>query len=495
VLRDPVTEDQARFLGLARRSATALLAVINDILDLSKLESGKLTLAREGFDIAGVTYETCRTLAAQAGAKQLRFSVWVGDVPPLVVGDGQRYRQVLTNLLSNAFKFTDEGEVAVSLEPAAGNPDQLVLSVRDTGVGIPADKLQRIFSPFEQADDTVSRRYGGTGLGLAICELICRAMSGRIEVESSPLAGSTFSVWLPLVAQHSPAPNPRLNRLRGNAIVLSLHRDGWFSPVARKLTQVGLAVRSCSGAQEALALLEQRGRAPTDMIVIDPPRGTSGVAVGAVLRVLNNALPQACVRVVLVDADEHGHELLVQAREYRWQTLIRPLDPADLVELSLTRRDSDEPLADAAGPSRFALQTPVLRNGMTPRVLVAEDNPINALIIEQQLKQLGAVPTLVDSGTDAVRLRREQHFDLAFMDMHMPEMGGVEATQQIRSWESTAERQALPIYALTANILPEDRDRCLAAGMNGFMTKPVQLEELRAVLEQREQPAAQRAGR
>jgi PAS domain S-box-containing protein len=495
VLRDPVTEDQARFLGLARRSATALLAVINDILDLSKLESGKLTLASEGFDIAGVTYETCRTLAAQAGSKQLRFSVWVGDVPPLVLGDGQRYRQVLTNLLSNAFKFTDEGEVAVSLEPAAGCPSQLVLSVRDTGVGIPADKLQRIFSPFEQADDTVSRRYGGTGLGLAICELICRAMGGRIEVESSPLSGSTFSVWLPLVAQHSPAPNPRLNRLRGNAIVLSLHSDGWYSPVAKKLTQIGLAVRSCSGAQEALALLEQRGRTETDMIVIDSPRGTTGMAVGAVLRALNNALSPSSVRVVLVDADEHGHELLMQAREHQWATLIRPLDPADLVELSLKRRDSDNPPPTAAAPLRAVRQAPVMRNDRTLRVLVAEDNPINALIIEQQLKQLGALPTLVDSGTDAVKLRCDQHFELAFMDMHMPEMGGVEATQQIRRWEAATGRDALPIYALTANILPEDRDRCLAAGMNGFMTKPVQLEELRAVLEQREQPTAQHSGR
>jgi PAS domain S-box-containing protein len=482
VLRDPVTEDQARFLGLARRSATALLAVINDILDLSKLESGKLTLAREPFDIAGVTYETCRTLAAQAGAKQLRFSVWVDDLPARVIGDAQRYRQVLTNLLSNAFKFTDEGEVVVSVEPIAGVDGQYLLSVRDTGIGIPADKLQRIFSPFEQADDTVSRRYGGTGLGLAICDLICSAMGGKIEVESSPLAGSTFRVRLPLEAASSPAPNPRRNRLRGEALVLSLQSDGWVRPVQRKLEQIGLQVRACSSTTEALALVEQPGRS-LSMVVVDSPRGGAAPGLGGVLRALNSALPATCIRVALVDADEFGHEVLRQAREHQWTTLIRPLDPADLVELTLKRPTegvaSGTPAAGLGTRPALALAN----HGRAVSVLVAEDNAINALIIEQQLRQLGAIPTLVDSGTEAVRMRQEQAFDLAFMDMHMPEMGGVEATQRIRAWELQSAREPLPIYALTANILLEDRDRCLAAGMNGFMTKPVQLDDLKAVLD------------
>jgi PAS domain S-box-containing protein len=477
LLRDTaLTPEQTTYAKAVKMSGDTLLSLIEEILDFSKIESGRLDLDARPFDLRALIEETVELIAPRAQAKELEIASFVDDsLPGQVVGDAARLRQVLLNLIGNAIKFTDKGGVTIMVEPGIW-PHEIGFLVRDTGIGIAPQEQDRIFLEFEQADSGAARKFAGTGLGLAISRRIIERMDGRIALESAPGAGSMFHVALPLPAAAEPSvPAFASPDLSGVDVMIVAPAAVEAALVARRL--IGWGARTCIVPDDtvAAALLPERA---WSAILIDHALGRA--ACEALAR--NTASTIARRIVLMPPAARHDLPALKDAGFTGY--LVKPVRAASLAARLATAEDEFVmDAADVEKPGEIAGS----RAGSGSAVLVAEDNEINALLARALLARLGHRPTIASSGAAAVEAWLSAHaagepYGLVLMDVRMPGSDGIEATRRIRAVEMQAGSARTPIIALTANTLEEDRDACMAAGMDGFLTKPLDRECLAGVL-------------
>ncbi|MGQ9369205.1 response regulator [Azospirillum sp. ST 5-10] len=471
---------QRHFAETARTSAVTLLGLINSVLDLSKIEAGKLELEALPFDLHALIEDLSDGFAPRARAKGIELACLIGpDVPAAVVGDANRLRQILLNLVANAIKFTERGEVVVSAALAGEDAGTVTLAVavRDTGIGIPAAVREHIFEAFAQADGSTTRRYGGTGLGLTIARDLARMMGGGLEVDSEPGVGSTFRLRVRLAkGDHGEAAADGAVRLAGVRVLVVDDNAANREILVRTLADRGAAVDGAADGAQALALLD--GAAPEapgyDLAILDQVMpGMDGTALARALKARPRTAALPLVLLTSVDSARtaDGDGLFARRlqkpvrRAHLFDALAGLLGPGPAGAVAA-------PPPPADGPARFA-----------GRVLLVEDNLINAEVTRALLRRLGCTVDTATTGEEAVAAWAAADYDLVLMDCQMPGMDGYEATRRIRALEAgrpSGRRQR--IVALTANVLTEDRDACLAAGMDDHLGKPVTGEAIRRLL-------------
>ncbi|MEA2987221.1 MAG: hypothetical protein QOD94_3475 [Alphaproteobacteria bacterium] len=474
LLDTTLTPEQTTYAKAVKTSGDTLLSLIEEILDFSKIESGRLDLDARPFPLVTLIEEVAELLAPRAQAKSLEIAAYVDDrLPEQVIGDATRLRQVLLNLAGNAIKFTARGGVGIVAEPGAW-PDEITISVRDTGIGIPAAQQERIFREFEQGDDGPARKFGGTGLGLAISRRIVERMGGGISVESAPSAGSTFSFTIPLagIAESAAFTAPDL---AGRAMLIVTAGAIEASLLARRLGRWGAGTCAVTEERVAGALLLER---KWDAMLIDHALGAT-----AIQSLLASAGHNVQQRIILIPPSAR-HELPELKQAGITSYLIKPVRAASLAARLLAAPDHAGEQADADGQTESTARP---RPGKTLAILVAEDNDINALLARALLAKLGHRPAVVASGAAAIESWQAAQaagapYDLLLMDLHMPGIDGFEATARIRAVEAERGSHRTRIVALTANASAEDREACLAAGMDGFVTKPLDREKLAEML-------------
>ena len=483
-LNTSLTSEQREYLQTARASADSMMTVINDILDFSKIEARKLELVSVNFDLRDCVGEATKTLGSGAYQKGLEIAFDVApNVPDVVSGDPIRLRQVLLNLIGNAVKFTAKGEITVRVESEAETNGQTTLhfQVIDTGMGIPKAKQALIFEAFAQADGSSTRHFGGTGLGLSISEKLVKMMGGRIWVESEPGVGSTFHFTVRLGRAHEPLdkPGPSIEQqeeLRGlRVLVVDDNRTNQFI-FGRILDNWGMKATVAGGGQEALGILNTQ-RA-FDLILLDYHMpGMDGIELAQQIR----QNPRFATATILMLSSGGGPEEAVRARQSGISIcLFKPFKQSELlgaIQKSLgtgSRQDVPKSPRIVSGPRQV---TPMLR------ILLAEDNPVNQIVATRLLEKRGHTVVAVGNGREAVSAVGTQIFDLALVDLQMPEMDGLQAVSLIRQREETMGKPRLPIIALTAHAMRGDRERCLAAGMDGYITKPINKTELLSTID------------
>jgi CheY-like chemotaxis protein len=494
LLETPLTAEQRGYVDTIYSSSESLLTIVNDILDFSKIESGKLELDQRPFGLRSCLEEALDLLAARAAEKKLDIPYQMDDgIPEQLLGDVTRVRQVLVNLLGNAIKFTEQGEVLTQVKilsaPVVGELSaktwHLHFSVRDTGIGIPADRLARLFKPFTQADASTARHYGGTGLGLTISRRLVEMMGGKMWVESVPGKGSTFhfTLSLPPVPQSacSPleGPQPQLAGLRllivddnsTNCRILTLQASKW-----------GMLPRSTQSGPQALDWLRGGGRFDLAILDMQMP-GMDGFMLAGEIRKLADARTMPLVLLTSMGVRTDAPDFTAGAFA---SCLTKPIKPAQLYE-SLVRVVSGTKPAAAKNPGPAKLD-PSLAARLPLRVLLCDDNVINQKVAARLLQQMGYKPTLTTSGAEALAALDQQPYDLIFMDIMMPEMDGLETTRRIRQKQQDPAKfpnykSPIVIVALTASAMAGDREKCLAAGMDDYLAKPVRPEDMRAVVE------------
>ncbi len=496
LLDTELSGEQRECLQTVRSSAETLLTIINDILDFSRIEAGRLCIEAIEFSIASVVSETCRGLALRAHQKGLElYYALAPEVPGVLRGDPTRLRQILTNLLGNAIKFTDRGEIEVGVEVVGRAADGVVLrfGVRDTGCGIEPAKRDSIFGAFSQADTSTTRKYGGTGLGLAICRHLVDLMQGEIDVESAPGQGSIFRCTLPfgVVAETPPHVACELGALR---VLVAPRNQAFGRHLCRLLEDRGLrAELACSGEAVIAALVAARdGRDPYHFLLMDADLPEPG---GFALAQRFAEVAPCLDRIIMMLASHSQRNDGLRCNQLGLQfRLAKPFSAADLVNaLKLARSGNaaggDEVLVrfdvEFATSSLAAVDTDA--SGLT--ILVVEDNPVNQTVAVRMLERAGHRVSVADNGEAAIEAFERGHFDLILMDVQMPVMGGIEAAQAIRarearrSWVVQGEWKPIPIIAMTAHAMEGDRKRCLDAGMDDYVSKPVHPADLLAAIE------------
>jgi len=473
LLRSDLTPEQRKYAEAVRVSADCLLGIINDILDISKLEAGKIELEAIDFTLSSVVEDVVELLSPRAAEKGLEIACYLDDgARHGFQGDPTRLRQVVLNLLSNAIKFTETGYVAVEVRsgPAPGGATALRLEVQDIGVGVPAEAQGRMFEKFQQADGSITRKFGGTGLGLSICRQLVGLMGGRIGMDERLGGGSIFWVELSLPGAETVVEARPRRALKGQKILVVDDIEINRSIFVRQLEAEGAIMAEAADGPSALAAIvaaDARG-APFDMVLMDHMMpGMGGDAVAVKIRA-NASLRQP--RLILASsigapapsdwARRAGFEAFL-TKPVRHQALVDCL--AELVAPTGAPADHAEPAATPA---------PVAAAPADGRVLLAEDNEINALLARTILEEVGFSVETVANGAQAVEAARRGDFDLILMDVQMPVMDGLQATRLIRALGGAAAH--LPIIALTANAMRSDQDACLAAGMDDFVSKPLE---------------------
>lgn len=452
-LDGPLTAEQRQQLSIAHDSGKVLVDLLNDVLDLSKFEAGQLELEQIPFDLGTLVEDTASLLSQNAGPAVELTCLISPQLPAQFSGDPTRVRQVVSNLLSNALKFTRLGRVDVHVEPLSAEArDQGVrISVRDTGIGVAPEALQKIFQPFTQADAGIARQYGGTGLGLALTRKLCEAMQGELSVTSEPGLGSEFIVTLPLQPQQ---PAQSLAKLHGKLIVQCAASSGLAALLQNWLPEWGVDYQRLD-IDASLAGVE------LDALLSDCPDCLIGLR-------RNVSKP-----VLLVTAYGNFLEPELTQRLAPLRQLARPLSRAVLYQaLKQAFEHQPQPSANAPGAA--------LQEQFSARVLLVEDNPVNQLVARGLLQKLGCQVGIAINGEEALKQLDVAEFDLVLMDCNMPVMDGYQATRAIRESGRWPE---LPVVALTANALPEERERCRAAGMDDYLAKPFHRDELAAILE------------
>jgi signal transduction histidine kinase/CheY-like chemotaxis protein len=478
-LQTDATPLQREYLQTVRQSAEALLVVINDVLDFSKIEAGKLHIDAVDFSLRQMLEETIRPLALRAHQKRLEMMIDVsGEVPDTFVGDPNRLRQILTNLVGNAIKFTDRGEILVRVRTGPAAPAGVALDFRviDTGIGIPPEKQRVIFQAFTQADGSTTRRFGGTGLGLTICSQLVSLMHGRIGVESAPGKGSTFFFTVALPESRAQvAAAPSSVELSGLAALVVDDNATNLRIVSEILSRRGMRVLAAPDGDAALSVVSATNSAIAIAVVDMDMPGTNGLELTARLR--RHPRSAAAPVIILTSADRsHESRAAASIPDVKW--VVKPVGASAMIEAvcaALSARSSRDvqPAAPSITPRRAAASL---------RVLVAEDNAVNSKLAEHLLQRRGHTPVLVTNGRQAVEQLLHDDIDLVLMDLQMPEMDGFEATAAIRARErETGDR--LPIVALTAHAMEGDRQRCLDADMDGYLSKPVKAVELFEVID------------
>lgn len=481
MLSTELTEDQREYMGMIKSSGDALLVIINDILDFSKIEAGKLTLDPGRFDVYESIGDTLKSIAIAAHKKGLELTSNIAsDIPRELIGDSGRLRQVLLNLVSNAIKFTAQGEVVVSawIEKSLGETALLHFSVKDTGIGIPQDKLKKVFQAFEQADVSTTKRYGGTGLGLAICRRIVEMMGGEIWAESRVGAGSTFHFTTQLVTvfDHEPPLSSQPiddEALRGiKALIVDDNSTNLYI-LQEMLTNWGIATTAASSATQAISCLQQRiPGEPFRLILVDEQMPhIDGFALIEHIR-SNFELPSAIM--MLSSSDQSSSS--IRCRELNVGYVVKPAKPDELRAalrraLSSTGSQKKEPLFE------------IRQQDVSLKILLAEDNIINQKLALRMLEKLGHSVALANDGRQAIDQWEQSSFDLIFMDVQMPEIDGLDATREIRKREEQKGAH-VPIIAMTAHATTGYQEFCLQSGMDGYIPKPINLGTLTGVIDQ-----------
>ncbi len=478
LLDTPLTPEQLTYARAAKTSGETLLSLIEEILDFSKIEAGKLDLEARPFTLSELVEEITELLAPRAQAKGIEIASYVDErLPDRVVGDSARLRQVLLNLAGNAIKFTEIGGVAVIVEPTerAGN---ICFMVRDTGIGLNPEDGERIFRDFEQADDSSTRKFGGTGLGLAISKRIVERMDGSIAVDSEAGNGATFSFTVPLpsATDNEKATELTAPDLRDRAVLIVAGTEIEASLLARRLGRWG--ARTCAVVDEKIAfvLLPERH---WDVLLVDQPLAKNMIAGGDFDRL---DVPR---RFVLIKPTER-HELPALKAAGFTGYLVKPVRAASLAT-RLFAEDTFEQMAADISDAGADTTTSAGGGSRGLSILIAEDNEINALLARALLTRLGHRPTIAANGEAALESWLAARaagapYDLVLMDVQMPGMDGMEAARRIRAAEADSGSPRTRMLALTANAQSEDRDACLAAGMDGMLVKPLDRERLSEAL-------------
>jgi CheY-like chemotaxis protein len=476
--------EQRDFVETIRSSGDALLTIINDILDFSKIDSGKMELEAQPFDVRVCVEEALDLLAGKGTEKGLEMAYTItNDVPARILGDVTRTRQILVNLLGNAIKFTHAGEVIVSLEstpdPQVEGKHELHFAVRDTGIGIPADRLERLFQSFHQVDASTTRKYGGTGLGLAISKCLSEMMGGTMWIESQVGLGSTFHFTM--TAQAGPPPEPPLpppppEALRAKRLLV-VDDNATNRRILRMQAETwGMEVRTASGGPLALEWL--RAGETFDLAVLDMQMPEmDGLELATEMRKLHDA--SALPLVLLTSMGKAFLRDRATEAEAFSAFLSKPVKPSQLHAV-LLRVITGQEVNSAVREG-----TPRLDTGLAERapmrILLAEDNVVNQKVATRILERLGYRADVVANGVEAVAAVRQREYDIVLMDVMMPEMDGLQATRQICADVPPQRRPR--IVAMTANAMQGDREVCLEAGMDDYISKPVRPEELQAALE------------
>jgi len=479
--------EQRHYLKTVKSSAEALLTIVNDILDFSKIEAGKLSFEQVSFSLSNLVFEGAHAQAITAHKKGLELIVSVArDVPARVTGDPTRVRQVITNLLANAIKFTAGGNISVDVVVESGTPASAVIrfAVRDTGIGIPASRQSAIFDAFCQADDSTTRRYGGTGLGLSICVNLVQMMGGRIWLDSVEGEGSCFYFTARFGIDSSHQPAPPVARFEGLHALLIEDNPLVAAQLQAILEQTGMRVSALADAREAVADIgrARQSGSPYACVLADAQMPAPG---GLALAESWHAKTCPEKLIMLLNTEQQRQDL-GRLRELGACTyLVKPVAPEELGDaLAMAFDKGGAPVLEP-----FDIRDGVAADdARAVEILLVEDNPVNQELAKRLLDARGYHVTLANNGAEAVDQFENRSFDVILMDMQMPVMGGIAATEAIRSremrrsWVISKEFKPVYIIAMTANAADGDRNRCLQAGMNDYVPKPIRVKDLYAAI-------------
>jgi two-component system, sensor histidine kinase and response regulator len=477
-----LNNEQEEYLQGITFSAESLLTVINDVLDFSKVEAGKMVLLPADFNIGDLVEKSLKILAVKAHAKKIELISHISpDIPEMMFGDAARIRQVLLNLIGNAVKFTDSGEIVVRVRRKKSTGVKILaeFEVSDTGIGIAPDKLEAVFEAFVQADGSCTRAYAGTGLGLAISKQLVTLMGGEIGVESTLAKGSCFTFTVELEPAHDLVANYDKGRLNGLRVLVVDDNLTQCSVLTEQLTHEGTEVVSTVCGTSGLAILRDsalRG-IPFDAVLLDAhlPDGIGMEVAGCIQR--DPAL-QGLQVVMLTSIDLQTDLKFCKDVEIQ-QYLVKPVSRRELFAMISGRPRF--PIKHEFTPSRqrFTKESQRPGSSLSLNILVAEDNRVNQVVATRMLQKLGHAVTLALDGQEALKAVEQSNFDVVLMDIQMPVMDGFESTRRMRRLPNGAD---LHVVALTANAMAEDRERCAEAGMNDYCSKPIQQDELTRVL-------------
>jgi signal transduction histidine kinase len=481
LLETELTDEQRDFVETIHSSADSLVTIINDILDFSKIESGRLDLEEHPFNLRTCIEESIELLAANVAEKKLDLAYELDDsVPVTVIGDVTRLRQVLVNLVGNAVKFTSQGEVVVKVTTAgpSSEPEMVHFSVRDTGIGIPMNKQDRLFKSFSQVDSSTTRQFGGTGLGLVISKRLAESMGGRMWVESEAGHGSVFhfTAQMKPVADRTPVPWEVVPAHLAGRRVLVLEDNVTNRHILTSwLEKLGMQTTAVATAQEALDRLQQENAFDAAILDFQLPE-TDGLSLAEAVRKLPGGKSIHLLLLTSVHlraGDSRAAAARVSVSIYK---PIRPKQVMEAMSQTFDRRATalhKAPAVSTFDPS-FASRLPL-------RILMADDNRVNQKVGSSFLEKLGYRPEVVSNGVEVLRALERQPYDVVFLDVQMPEMDGYEAARQLRRRWTDADRPRM--IAMTGNAMQGDREKCLKAGMDDYIAKPVRVEDLRTALE------------
>ena len=484
-----LAEDQREYAVTVKKSSESLLSLLNDILDFSKIEAGELYFEKIDFDPELLSYDVCEIIRPRVESKAVEILCHMGaDVPSFIKGDPGRYRQVLVNLMSNAIKFTESGEIELSLEVEAEEADRVKLhaTVRDTAMGIPEDKLSLIFDPFQQADGSITRKHGGTGLGLTVCKQISRFMDGDVWVESEVNKGSVFhfTAWLDKAEQIHIAGRLKPLTLRDRRILIVDDNLRNLEILTHILEFAGMAVVALKNGEAVVPILRKALAAgnPFDLCISDIQMPvTSGYEVARKIR--NEEVPLRDLPMIALSSFMEREAALCKEAGFDG-FLSKPIHREKLLQMMARLIQGVKSSSDGSEGSRKKIITQYsLREEMKHSlcILLAEDNLVNQKLARMMLTKAGYRVTVANDGKEALEkyMASPDKFDLIFMDVQMPEMDGLEATKAIRE----KGFDTIPIVAMTAHAMKGDREKCLGAGMDDYITKPIKREMVFEVLE------------
>jgi signal transduction histidine kinase/CheY-like chemotaxis protein/HPt (histidine-containing phosphotransfer) domain-containing protein len=479
-LETELSQEQRGYLEIVKSSSDALLRVINDILDFSKIEAGKLEIENIPFNLERMLSDTLKTLALRAHGKGLELVCDMAPYLPVeVLGDSGRLRQILINLVGNGIKFTDQGQVALRVDVGfnSGRLPNFKFTVKDSGIGIAKDKLGTVFEAFSQGDSSITRRFGGTGLGLSISSRLVEALGGTISVDSSPGQGSEFVFCVPMQVMSTTHARSTQGgsglRLEGLSAFIVDDNDEMRGVIERHLTSAGMTVMSYANGTDGLEALQKIGQKirGIDVILLDATLpGRDGLPLTQ--RLIESPVCQNAKLVWLTSAGLKAQDLDVS---HGACVLAKPFTPPEMLRTVALLLGADQVTASEKVTPQIGM-APLVRM----RVLLVEDHLINQKLATILIERGGHEVRVANNGQEALDILASQTFDLVLMDMMMPVMDGLEATQRLRASEQGTH---IPVVAMTANAMQNDRDRCTAAGMDDFISKPIEFAELRRVLQ------------
>jgi two-component system sensor histidine kinase/response regulator len=489
LLDTPLSEEQTEFVRNITKSGEALLTLINEILDFSKIEAGQLAFQNIDFDLEVTAFDVCALIQPRLGNKPVEVLCRVADnLPGFIKSDPTRMRQVFLNLMSNAVKFTQEGEIelAIAVEEETESRMKLHTTVRDTGIGIPKDKLETVFELFQQADGSITRKYGGTGLGLAICRQIARHMNGEVWVESELEKGSTFhfTAWVDK-SEKTMAKHPPIRALEGKRALLIDDNENNLNILAHTLSVSGMRTEKARVGLDVMPALRKalEEKDPFDICVLDIQMpDLSGYEVSKLIR--EDAEPRIASLKVLAFSSSVSRRLKMLKESGFDGFLPKPIQRHKLIMMlkrllgeAVEGAETDE---DKEKDVMLTQHTLAEEAKHSVRILLAEDNPMNQKLAQYMLMKAGYHLVVANNGREAVEkfTAEPERYDLIFMDVHMPEVDGLEATKILRN----RGYKDMPIIAMTADAMKEDRDKCLESGMNDYMSKPIKREEVFAMV-------------